>query len=460
MENETKEGEANPKKILGNPTKDLFVFILTRDLSVIDAINDLIDNSIDGAKRMRPGGNYHGLEINLVINEREFKIEDNCGGIPIDVARKYAFRFGRPKEMANTEYSIGQFGVGMKRAFFKLGKAFYVESTTPTSDFAIAVTIDEWLGQKTDEGRDDWSFEFNDDFKENIVNIAQKIGTKIEISPLNDDISKYVSMKTFEDDLIKEIESKHMENIYKGVVIRVNGIKLKSLRPEFLVSKELPLTKFNKKFDNGVDLEIICGVSLPKEDKGGWYIFCNDRLLLGPEITELTGWTGKGGVGVAHYHQQYWRFRGIVYFKSEDSYKLPWNTSKNNIDASSPIFLYARGRMIEMMRPLITFLNLAKKDNETNDDGSEKEYKPYQMMLSEAKIVELKNINSAPTVSVFKVPKKEQPVSDIETHITISYKKPKSIADKLRTLTNTSSYRELGEYTFDYYINIEEVDNE
>ena len=27
-----------------------------------------------------------------------FCIRDNCGGIPLDVAQEYAFRFGRPKE--------------------------------------------------------------------------------------------------------------------------------------------------------------------------------------------------------------------------------------------------------------------------------------------------------------------------------------------------------------------------
>jgi len=37
-----------------DPTKDLFISMLVKDLSLEDAIHDLIDNSVDGAKRLTP----------------------------------------------------------------------------------------------------------------------------------------------------------------------------------------------------------------------------------------------------------------------------------------------------------------------------------------------------------------------------------------------------------------------
>ena len=49
--------------IEGSPTKQFFIDMITRDISIEDAIMDLIDNSIDGANRMRPDGNYEGLHI-------------------------------------------------------------------------------------------------------------------------------------------------------------------------------------------------------------------------------------------------------------------------------------------------------------------------------------------------------------------------------------------------------------
>ena len=41
-----------------NPTKEFFISMLTRDVDIKAAILELIDNSIDGAKRLRPDGNY------------------------------------------------------------------------------------------------------------------------------------------------------------------------------------------------------------------------------------------------------------------------------------------------------------------------------------------------------------------------------------------------------------------
>ena len=98
--------------------------MLTRDVLLTRAIIDLVDNSIDGAKRLRSEGDYSGLKVIIRFSEEEFSIEDNCGGISIPTARDYAFRFGRPKDAPSTTSSVGQFGVGMKRTFFKLGRFF------------------------------------------------------------------------------------------------------------------------------------------------------------------------------------------------------------------------------------------------------------------------------------------------------------------------------------------------
>lgn len=64
--------------IEGNPTKKFFIEMITRDISIEDAIIDLLDNSIDGANRIN-SENYNTLWINLTINDKEFIIQDNCG---------------------------------------------------------------------------------------------------------------------------------------------------------------------------------------------------------------------------------------------------------------------------------------------------------------------------------------------------------------------------------------------
>ena len=72
--------------IEGNPTKKFFIEMITRDISIEDAIIDLLDNSIDGANRLR-GNDFNGLTININIDNTSFCIEDNCGGFSLEVAQ-------------------------------------------------------------------------------------------------------------------------------------------------------------------------------------------------------------------------------------------------------------------------------------------------------------------------------------------------------------------------------------
>lgn len=129
----------NENLIDASPTKDFFILMLVRDIELMDAIADLVDNCVDGARRTRPRGDYDGLWVRVETTAESFRIADNCGGIAVDLARNYAFRFGRPAGMPQTKHSVGQFGIGMKRALFKLGRKFTVDSTTTMSHFKVDV---------------------------------------------------------------------------------------------------------------------------------------------------------------------------------------------------------------------------------------------------------------------------------------------------------------------------------
>src|SRR5206468_348474 len=138
------EAPPDPKRINASPTKEFFIYMLTRDIPLTRAILDLVDNSVDGARRMRANGDFTGLSVRMELDRTHFKIADNCGGIPVDIARNYAFRFGRPREAPATPGSVGQFGVGMKRTFFKLGRHFKVASVTASSRFTIDIDVERW----------------------------------------------------------------------------------------------------------------------------------------------------------------------------------------------------------------------------------------------------------------------------------------------------------------------------
>jgi len=187
----------DPWQIDASPTKELFIYMLVRDISLNRAIIDLVDNSVDGALRLRPHGDYTGLSIRIELDSEYLKIVDNCGGIPVKIARDYAFRFGRPKEAESMPKSIGQFGVGMKRTLFKLGSKFRVESTTESSYFVIEEDVDEWK-QKTD-----WHFKFKE-LEENSTDITpEHVGTKIEVTSLYEGISNHFKLENFQNRLIE-----------------------------------------------------------------------------------------------------------------------------------------------------------------------------------------------------------------------------------------------------------------
>ena len=89
--------------IEGSPTKQFFIDMITRDISIEDAIIDLLDNSIDGANRLATAAgkkDFKGLNLHvkLSLSEAGLSIEDNCGGFLLETAKKYAFRFGRPSD--------------------------------------------------------------------------------------------------------------------------------------------------------------------------------------------------------------------------------------------------------------------------------------------------------------------------------------------------------------------------
>jgi hypothetical protein len=127
------------------------VEMLTKNIPLEQAVLDLVDNSIDGAKRMDPS-TFEGRQVAITLNENAFRILDNCGGFGKATAKDYAFRFGRPPNTPHPN-SVGQFGVGMKRALFKFGNRFAVRSATPEEKWAIDVDVRRWVAHA-----DDWRF--------------------------------------------------------------------------------------------------------------------------------------------------------------------------------------------------------------------------------------------------------------------------------------------------------------
>src|SRR5260221_2749831 len=115
-------GDKKPTTVKANPTKRFFVEMLTRDIELQDAILDLLDNCVDGILRStkdkhgkRDSQPYRGYWARITLNEKKFQIVDNCGGIPLALAKKYAFMMGRPEDEGDSDVpTVGMYGIGMK----------------------------------------------------------------------------------------------------------------------------------------------------------------------------------------------------------------------------------------------------------------------------------------------------------------------------------------------------------
>lgn len=368
-------------KAQATPTKQFFVSMLTRDISLADAILDLIDNCLDGALRIAgkksPSYSKHTIKIDLSGNS--FVIEDDCGGIPRNIAKNYAFKMGREPDDdrdAETE-TIGMYGVGMKRAIFKMGRDALVRTRSDGDAFEVPITS-AWLDNK------DWE---PLPIKNSSAEVAlKKPGTRIEVSTLHRSVSRHFENDGFINELRSAIGEHFTVFIQRGLKIRVNGEETKPVLVEVLVApgKEDPAPFiFTKRIDS-VDVSIAVGLNTgrgrPDEEEeddtadfernrstvtAGWTVFCNDRAVIVGDKSRLTGW----GDSIPLYHYQFSVITGIVEFRSASAEKLPVTTTKRALDTASNVWLETIAKMKEALRVWINHTNAWK--NYTKSDQRE-----------------------------------------------------------------------------------------
>jgi hypothetical protein len=352
------------------PTKQFFVSMLTRDISLADAILDLVDNCLDGALRIANGGDVdytqHFVEISL--SDEFFLIQDNCGGIPRDIAKNYAFKMGREPDDgrdADNE-TIGMYGVGMKRAIFKMGRNAKVRSLYGDDAFEVPISSD-WLDNK------DW-----DPLPMLAPDPETRLaapGTHIQIGNLYPGVAKHFTNDAFRNELKTSISEHFTMFLQRGLRITVNDTLVQPVNVEVLVSDQAngPSPFVFQKTIDGVTVSITVGLNtgrgLAADDDdspeferdrsaatAGWTVFCNDRAVIVGDKSRLTGW----GDGIPLYHYQFSIITGIIEFRSKHAEKLPVTTTKRALDTSSDVWLQALVKMKEGMRVWINYTNAWK----------------------------------------------------------------------------------------------------
>lgn len=441
----TQDRQAADKKnvVKAEPTKDFFVRTITRDISLKDCIFDLLDNSIDGAHRraaeVEGQAPYKGFEVRVDFTADKFSFADNCGGITLHDAINHAFHFGRKPDAPDVDGGIGLYGIGMKRAIFKIGSRCSVYSQAPDAAFRVDIDVHEWLKAKG------WDFEYVD-----IPSRPGASGTLIEIDRLYPAVQQSFGDSHFANNVIMDMARDYAFFIEKGLQVFVNGRPVPSYQYRLSQSDTVrPLV--DNYVDDGVSVRILAGIVEPipddvpedlrpdKTSRLGWFVVCNDRVVLAADKSDHTVW---GNDNFQVWHGQYSGFAGFVFFNSVDQNKLPWTTTKRHIELESQLYRRTLVKMKAVTSEFIRYSQVRK--------GALAEAKAVE---SSVQLVDLRKLDTA---QAFKLPALRSATTK-PGEVNILYKKPIEDVEaiKLSLKRPRMAARDVGAYTFDYYMRAE-----
>ena len=428
-----------------SPEKRLFISLLTRDISMVSAFLDLIDNSVNAAleplaNRLETADGYADIledetvqprtDIRLTLSDKKVIIADNAPGIRLSTAQQHVFKFGRSEEEESESDRLSVYGLGLKRAFFKLGNRIKIESDHMEGGFELDLDVAKWA---KNAGLP-WQFELTP--REPVE--AERCGTKIEVWRLHEEAKMRLGDGVFEGHLKDAIGKTYSYYLSKFVRILVNqkvveGISLR-------VGKNNSTDRFER---NGVTCTITAGLGTPEGGKyrdggSGWFVLCNGRTVISADKSSMTGWNNNG---LPIFQPKHRPFLGTVYFVSKYSERLPWDTTKSGINEDSEIWQQAKRLMVVVGRSVTSFL-----DARYTDEGTEIAQKELEKATKER--VDAMKASTAERKE-FKVPKKPpKKIMKIQYDAKIDH--VESIAKYLARPGMSGS--DVGRHTFHYFL--------
>lgn len=350
--------------------------ILIKDVSTLDALYDLIDNSIDAARdaiysagkyekdEFGLPSSYRGYEINLSISANKISIEDNCLGIDEHILKNETFLIFNPSQH---NYGIGQYGIGLKRSLLKMGDSYEFHIDNGKSIYEAQFTSKHIGGS---EGK----------LLADVRASAGKVKTIFTVTRLNDEIQRDIQNARWLDNAKNGIKDRYSVYFSKGLVINLNyfddlPVKLESKLPSLRTNGKFLPTHSTFLID-GVTIVIESGIhekyNFPNEDlyslsmnrtlteEFGIYFICNDRVIVKASTERRHGWHAK-------WHSEYNGFICTVRFIAEKPSSLPWNTAKSAMREDASLFL----TVIDKLQPVADNYRSEIKKRYIKDDSHE-----------------------------------------------------------------------------------------
>lgn len=426
------------------PEKRLFISLITRDISLIDAFLDLIDNSINAALEpladdLKTADDYQRLlansrmkpkvEIDISVGSARIVVSDNAGGISADTAEKHVFKFGRDTPQPHELDRLSVYGIGLKRAMFKCGNKINIISDHKDGGFELKLTVDEW----EKDTKEPWTFEI-----EKRPPKKTECGTRISISDLHDDVLRRLDDGLFLQQLKERIARTYSVFIGRVVEITLKGTKIP--KETFDIGKNYASEKFKS---DSVSCNITAGIAVSVASRftdrnAGWFVFCNGRAILFADKSPLTGWAGAG---LPIFQPKHRPFLGTVFFVSPNVEALPWTTTKSSVNEENIIWQEAKRHMVTVARTVIGFL-----DSRYTQDGTE--ITPAD--LHDAAHGKMDVLTAAVSKRRVFAPPTKPPPKEIRVQYYAKMRDIEKIGNHLRRPGMGGS--EVGRYTFNYFL--------
>jgi hypothetical protein len=426
-----------------NPEKRLFVHLITRDISLGDAILDLIDNSINAALQpladnLKTADDYERFladkqrkpttDIELTVSSARILVYDSAPGISAKAAENDVFRFGRA-EGGHENDRLSVYGIGLKRAMFKCGNRIDMVSDHRDGGFELKLNVRTWEGKPQER----WGFDITTRSP-----ATGAVGTRILITELYDDMVRRIGDGLFLTELRDQISRTYSFFIGRIVNIKLNGEQVKA--ESFEIGSNFAVEKFTK---GTVSCNIKAGIAATTGDtfrdrNSGWFVFCNGRTVLFADKSNVTGW----GAGLAIFQPKHRPFLGTVFFVSPDPEALPWTTTKGSINEESNVWQEAKREMVKVGHVITGFL-----DRRYSEDGAG--IAPSELASASGKGVSVLTAAASTQTREFRFPKTVRPRT-----IRIQYEAKvvdmQTIEAYLRRPGMGGS--EVGRYTFNWFL--------
>jgi hypothetical protein len=343
-----------------SPEKRLFVYLITRDISLADALLDLIDNSINAALQplaahLNTADDYQQflagtdlkpqIRIDLTVGSARILVRDTAPGISLAAAQNDVFRFGRAATGGHASDRLSVYGIGLKRAMFKCGNKINMVSEHREGGFELKLNARAWERLAQNQ----WKFDITPRRP-----ATKGFGTQILITELHDDVVRRVEDGLFVGQLRDRITRTYSFFIGRVVTIFLNDQEVE--RESFEIGDNYASEKFTRE---NVSCNITAGMSSARgevfrDKNSGWFVFCNGRAVLFADKSPITGW---GGSGLPIFQPKHRPFLGTVFFVSPNPEALPWTTTKGSINEENAIWQEAKRHMVTVGRAIVSFLD-------------------------------------------------------------------------------------------------------